>query len=450
LLNRSIKSSFLNALIFLTYPIVIMQGTTAQTDLVVASLIACAFYFLAMGFRSEKKYLALSGLAIALALGSKQTAFFILPGYLLLFIFLWAKNRGKHPGALGYFLVFFLVFFLAFGSLTYIMNYLHFGGFFGPPGAVESQSAFLTIQDKLETLRINPHRLLYNAVDPSGLPYPMKNYFVKAKAILFSNFMSYFHIELEGTTLTQNQTNFSYLTVPHLTEDEAWFGPLGFVLMSIALLAGLVNGIRKKDPLRFGLFLTTLAYTLCIIMFRPGWDPYQGRYFLSIAVLITPLINLYFSDTKFLRFFRYASVVMAVFITLTTHLLNEAKPVAVFKNNPSLIRETIWNLDRVDKMTLPNRSLRDPLRSIFSLVPEDSVLGLCIDTGVWDYPFFGEDFSQQIVPINPKEMILNQNWVSQNEIDYIVMNTNTDLWENTPPYLEIIYDYGGWILFSVK
>ena len=100
LMDRSEKSASFNALLFLSFPVVAMQATTTQTDLFVAAMIACAFYFLASGFQQKQKSsLVVSSLAIALAIGSKQTAFFVLPGYLILCLFLWLKNRKSVPGA---------------------------------------------------------------------------------------------------------------------------------------------------------------------------------------------------------------------------------------------------------------------------------------------------------------------------------------------------------------
>lgn len=450
LLNRSPKSAIFNSLLFLSYPIILMQSTTAQTDLVVAALISCAFYFLILGFKQEQnKFLSISGLGIALALGSKQTAFFILPGYLILFFFLWLKKRKEMPKAIQHFLIFTLLFFLIFGSLTYIINLVHFKGFFGLPGSVESESNFSNIQDILKILKLNPLRLTYNAIDPSGLTYPLKNYFIKAKSILFSKTLNALNIELESNALALNEHQFQYLTVPHLTEDEAWYGPLGFFLMALALIAGFIRGIQKKDIVRLGLVFTFLVYAFCIVIFRPGWDPYQGRYFLSVAVLVTPLINIYFSENKLLHITRLGMVIVAISIIITTHFLNEAKPVAIFENNPSLIRETIWNMDRIDKMTVQNRSLRYPIRAISSRIPEGSVTGLCIDSGVWDYPFFKSDFSQKIVPISPQELLLDKNWFMENKIDFVILNTKKNLYQDIPEFLTVIYEYENWKLLEV-
>lgn len=452
LLERSPKSAIFNALLFLSYPIVVMQGTTAQTDLVTAALISCAFYFLLFGFRRKQfKYLAISSLGIALALGSKQTAFFILPGYVLTFIFLWLKTHKEIPNKrILKFTVVACVFFLLFGSLTYIINISYYNGFFGPPGSAESQFGFSSFQDIFEILKNNSLRLTYSAIDPSGLTYPIKNYFIKAKARLVAGPLFVVGIDLESSAYVLTGHQFRYLSVPHLTEDEAWYGPVGFFLMAFALITATIQGLRKKDPAKSGLVLTFLIYALCILIFRPGWDPYQGRYFLSVVVLTTPLIHLSFSKKPIDKIVRIAIILLSISIIITTHLLNEGKPVAVFENNPSLIRETIWDMDRSARITIQNRSMRDPLRDIQLHLPQGSIVGLCINSGIWDYPFFGSNFSQTIVPIYPRNLFVDEEWIRAEHIDYIIFNVRETLYEDVPDFLTLIYEYDNWKLFEVN
>ena len=451
LLKRSTQSSLFNALIFLSYPIVIMQGTTSQTDLIVAAFISCAFYFLILGLKQKQiKYIPISCLGMALALGSKQTAFFILPGYFILFLLLWTKNRNEMPGYIQTFLRYFFLFFLFFGSLTYVINLIHFNGFFGPPGTVTSESGFTSIFQALEKLKLNSLRLFYNSIDPSGLPSPIKNYFIKAKSTFFSGIFNAFHINLESSAYSFSGHKFNYLTVPHLSEDESWYGPVGFILMAIAIIYGLIQGIKKKDHVKLGLVITFLIYSICIVVSRSGWDAYQGRYFLSVAVLTTPLIDMNNTKHKFLHLTRFGTIILAILIIFTTQLLNEGKPVAILENNPSLIRETIWNMDRIDKITIQDRNMRNPIKSISKFLPADANVGLCIETGMWDYPFFREDFSQKLIPISPKENLLDESWLKQNNIEYVIMNTYKELWETKPIYLELLYEYNNWKLYSVQ
>ena len=450
-LDRSKKSALLNALLFLSYPIVLMQGTTTQTDLVVASLISCAFYFLFIGFKKDQfKYLALSTLGLSLALGSKQTAFFILPGYFITFFILWWKKRKTSPKLILSFILVTLVFFLFFGSTTYIENIIYFKGFFGPPGSVKNQIKIHNFHNIFEIFKHNSLRLTYSAIDPSGLIAPIKNYFIKSKAFIFSKLEDVLHLDLEAGSWVSSGHEFNLLSIPHLTEDETWYGPIGFFLMLIALITGIYRSIKKKDATCSGLFLTFIIYSFCIIVFRPGWDPYQGRYFLSLAVLITPMIDMYFSKKKVIQVLRSMTILAAISIIITTHLFNEGKPATISENNSPLNRETIWNLDRLDKMTIQNKGLRDPLRFMISQIPPDATVGLCVDTGTWDYPFFREDFSQKLIPIMPKELLLDKDWLVENEIDLVVVNLpRTIVFQDPPDFLSLVYEFEEQKLYRV-
>ena len=88
------RNSFFSALVFLTFPIILLQSITAQNDLLAAAYISAAFYFLLKFLRKNSiVYLILSALALGLALGTKQYAVFILPGYMILLMIAVIKNK---------------------------------------------------------------------------------------------------------------------------------------------------------------------------------------------------------------------------------------------------------------------------------------------------------------------------------------------------------------------
>ena len=81
LLNYSRPQSVFAGLLWMTLPEIILQSTTTQNDLVVSGLIIACVYFLYDGLISgNSEAFVLSSLALGLALGTKQTTFFILPG----------------------------------------------------------------------------------------------------------------------------------------------------------------------------------------------------------------------------------------------------------------------------------------------------------------------------------------------------------------------------------
>ncbi len=87
-LGRQLTLAPLYALIgagaFATMPEVVLQSTSAQNDLVAAAFTGCAVYFIIDGLqRTRVASLALSVVALGLGVGTKPTAFLIVPGVAL-------------------------------------------------------------------------------------------------------------------------------------------------------------------------------------------------------------------------------------------------------------------------------------------------------------------------------------------------------------------------------
>ena len=83
------QASVFGAVVFAGFPVVVTQSWTAQNDLVVASFLAAAAYFVLGDGRPDA---VLGGLAIGLAVGTKFTAIFLLP---LLALLIWLGRRGR-------------------------------------------------------------------------------------------------------------------------------------------------------------------------------------------------------------------------------------------------------------------------------------------------------------------------------------------------------------------
>jgi len=442
LLNLSKVHALVNALLFASFPVVIMQSSTTQTDLVVAAFISCGIFFLISGIkRNRRSSIILSSLSFSLAIGAKQTTFLVLPGVLVLWVLLLFKHPRRNLSFLKSWMVSFFIFLLLFGSTTYLINFFYFSNPFGPPGTIQANMLDLRGSEILVMVKTNALRHLYTFIDPIGLPSPFREYVVKLKAYLFQPFFDLIGINLEGKSFAALQHPFSYLKVPNTTEDEAWFGLLGFCLLSTGMIINLVKGIKNRDPLRLGLLWIAFLYFLCILLFRPGWDPYQGRYFLTIAAIITPLIYFPISKSFMSTLAQIAIILIAIFFSFSTHLLNGGKPI--------IGQETIWKMDRIDKITVQNRSLREVLRWVYIKIPPNTTLGLCIDSGLWDYPLFEDGFTRTVIPIEPKMLINQQDWIKSRNIKYILINTKEKLWDELPVHIDYFYEIAGWKFFDV-
>jgi len=116
-LGLSRSAAAFGALVFATFTVVTLQAPTALNDLVVASLLAVCAYF-AMG--ASRIELALSAVALALAVGTKGTVVFALP-VLVLFV-LASQPRARLPRIIAFGLAG-----LAIGSFWFVVNLVSTG-----------------------------------------------------------------------------------------------------------------------------------------------------------------------------------------------------------------------------------------------------------------------------------------------------------------------------------
>jgi 4-amino-4-deoxy-L-arabinose transferase-like glycosyltransferase len=94
-LGLSLREGFLAGLLFVTAPAVALQASTALNDVVVASLVAAAAFFLVGATRPN---LVLAGIAVALLVGSKLTGILALPGLALVSVVA-RRHRLPHLAA---------------------------------------------------------------------------------------------------------------------------------------------------------------------------------------------------------------------------------------------------------------------------------------------------------------------------------------------------------------
>ncbi|TML71493.1 MAG: DUF2029 domain-containing protein [Actinobacteria bacterium] len=125
-IGLSPREAVFGGLVFATLPIVVLQASTAQNDLLVASFLVAAVFFL---LDASPKAPWLAGAATALAVGTKVTAPLALPLLSAIAIMIAATHRMQRLLA--------LVGGTALGAYWYVSNALHYGAWnFGfPEGA---------------------------------------------------------------------------------------------------------------------------------------------------------------------------------------------------------------------------------------------------------------------------------------------------------------------------
>jgi hypothetical protein len=471
LFGFSRKSSLLTALTFLTFPVVILQSTTAQNDLLVAAYIGIAFLFMIKFFTGGTKFeIILSSLAMALAIGTKQYAFFVLPGYFGLLFYYLMKFKTEMRRHLSVWIVSILGCSIAFGMYAYFQNLLYFGTFFGGNGSNNSTvNELITPNIFLRKLSLNSARLFTQFISCEGLPITIEKGCWETKANLLSRFFVRDNFNIEsGEYLLEIDTPFIIGERYSLNEESSWFGIASWVLVLPGVVIGFFFFLRQKRFDILFLLLTSVIHFAITSFFQRGWGPYMGRYLIVSIALIMPFTASLFSSLEKLfvgRFFTFLYCFCCTLIMVSSIVNNNSRPVVGKsqliniqqwgKENSILFQKiaykvtpfvenwySIWQLSDVDIKTRGSRHFRTPLVLVENYVPENSSLGVIAKEGfVMDYLFFGDNFSRKITAITE----INNLQVEEFTEEFLLLSPDFSIVENDT--YRFVIENDGWIIY---
>ena len=463
------RPSAFAALIFMSFPLVALQATTTQTDLVTVAFFIPAVYFLILGMRDgQYSLLSLSAISVGMGIGVKKSYFILLPvlGMIALLLIMQFGKRIWKP--LLFWSVNLLVAVALLGSYIYVSNWKNFGDPFGSPNYINTvidipQSRNET-PNRLSFARASQHksyvsnssgisrdiffeviynvpRLFYQSLDTSGLPRPLDGYSHKVKMRLAQVFFKTIGFEqIEGTAYTAPGHTFSFAQKNINEESNAWYGPLSILLILPALLIQSWRGLRQRSYLLLISGVALLIFVPLEIIFRPGWDPYQGRYFAPLVALCAPLIATWFKG-KSNSIYEWLITGLAVVIITVTLLYNPSKP-TLGKYSDEF---HIWNNSRIFIQTIQRKNDRDLYAMVDEFVPPDSTLGYYIPFFILDYPLFGEHLSRRLVPLASPSQISDLQGLRAQGIEYLLLPQ--DGYPTPPVEYQIVSHVNGWKLF---
>jgi len=457
------KNSLLSALLFLTFPIVILQSITAQNDALAACFIGAAFLFLIKAFNKDlKSYLILSALAYALAIGTKQYALFALPGYLLLFIIVILHAKGNKSRIIVHWAASFLVFTIAVGSYNYIQNEFTVGSLFGESSVVSTEPVGTQPSNLIQKVSVNSARLFTQFISCEGLPQGIEQSCIQAKATLFAPIFvnRTFNIERKVFLLEQ-ETPFKLTNQFALNEESAWFGILSWILILPAIVYGIIFSLKHKRTDGLALILTSILFFGIISSFKNGWDAYSGRYLITFVVLLMPFTALLFNQKRVFNKILVAILcVSSIFVTAYTIINNDSRPLigktefyrtkwedftftqkVAFQFLPLIKNDNnVWGEPRSILRTYDDVNYQDPMAIVEGVVPENASLGIVAKEGyVLDYLFFGDSFSRKIVAIKNGDFTQQPDSTS---VDYLLISP--DYPTLSLPKFETVIEQKGW------
>jgi hypothetical protein len=266
------------------------------------------------------------------------------------------------------------------------------------------------------------------------------------KAKIVEKLTAPIHFSLEAPVATATGHPFVLREFPWTTgsEDQSWFGILGLLILIPAAGIQFIQGIRHKEPLRIGLFLISALAIPVEVILRPGWDPYQGRYFMASAVMIAPMMACLGQSSLFARLIRWMSVAVAILILAFCSIANPAKPL----NNPWVNLRTA-SRGQLQAIQWQDQTMGNYLYMLERSLPNDAVVGFYDKGYIWDYPLFGEHFTRRVVPILLESQLGDEGWLKSQGIQYVLV----DVSQGFPPNLHrklVPYDEvkGSWMLYT--
>ena len=218
---------------------IVLQSVTTQNDLLAASFLATALYFV-LGRTTPE--LALAGLVLGLAVGTKATVVVGLPLLLLAAVLVLDRRhvlRGAALACAGFALV---------GAYGYVLNVVHTGRVLGDPSALgplrQPDLAFSGVISSTA-------RLGYNFMDLSG--YPIARDATRPIEVVGSRLFRVARIPVNPTSSTvlgPFAAPFTFELNRRAEETRSYFGPLGaLVLLPLSVGFLIAVALGRAPPL---------------------------------------------------------------------------------------------------------------------------------------------------------------------------------------------------------
>lgn len=370
-LGYSRAASAFAGLVFASLTLVVLQSTSTQNDLVTASFVCAAAYFVRSRGRAE---LALAGAAVGLALGTKISAWFALPIVGLLALVSLPPRRVAALAAAG------TVGALAFAGPFIALNLAHTGKPFGYAHEQEIFRPDVTASGTASTVV----RVLYRFIDLSG--FRVRTAWLDPIERAGEEVFDTLGIDPDPPESAGFPFSFEINVIAH--EDHAFFGPLGILLVvPLALVFALAWPLRKTSAAR-GVHGLALPLFLIVVAFAFRFSD-EARYLVVPVALASPLVA-----ATYRRSVLAAGIAGLAALTLVfAHAYNELKPTGVGAER------AVWDLPRLEAMSLDEPRRAPLLTAVEEQVPEDARLGVVLGPSDWDYPLYGPGLDRRLVPL---------------------------------------------------
>ncbi|MCZ2472103.1 glycosyltransferase family 39 protein [Aquirufa ecclesiirivi] len=403
-LGVKFKTRLFLSMLFLFLPNVLMQSITTETDIVLAAYLCSIVYYL-VAYRKQEKtiYLYLAGLTFGLALSHKITFVFSFIPLLILYAYCFLPVIQKKAFfVFKHVIIAHLLGIVLFVAATgYISNFIHYGHPIGPPTATQHQSVEragslgnLFVQGSRNVVRYG-----FDLFNLDGL----RNIMVVEK--LNHMMKTPFRVIDQGLHLgLERVTEFTIIPFTFDKRFEFYNGsPIYGSIFIFIILPSILMFIRRPNWTQ-GLFLLAFAIHFATLAFTAAYDPWKGRYMISSAIYLFPLLG-YMASYIFERkhtwsvnlIFGMVVVIISLSAIFTLGLNIRALPFTAYG------KKSILELDRISALTINRPDITKAYQNFEKLVPNNAIVALGTINDDFEYPLWGEKFSRKLIPLNPFE-----------------------------------------------
>jgi hypothetical protein len=370
---------------------VVLQSVQPKNDLVVASFVAAAAYFVRSTRRAE---IVLAGLSVGLAVGTKLTAWPALPMLLLLALVSLPRRRlafAAGAAAAGV---------LAVGAYGYVQNTAETGSPFGVSSDLASyRPSAITVPGTTSVLA----RMVYRFIDFSG--YRIRT--VWLEPIEDAGQGTFHALGIPPNPPESEGFPFTFTVNVIADVDRSFFGPLGILLIVPLSLAYLVAWAARRTTSARGVHALALPlYALFVsLTFRFSDEP---RYLLVAVALTMPLAAVLYSR-------RPVAAVVAGLAALT---LVFADAYNVTKPSGLGGARSVWSLSRAEEEGLEVPGTGALIAALDRSVPARARIGTVLAPSDFDYPLYGPSLKRTLVPLPASRPIGAAN---RDELDFVFL-----------------------------
>ncbi len=397
------RAALCGALLFGLLTTCLMEASTAQNDLFLTAGMGSAVYFFLAWRRAPAIWrLTLSGVSLGLAIGTKASALLAMPS--LIVIALCAaltkstapstESRSPSRTALS-------VTAAIAGVLLFVLpaGYLRNLNVVGHPvasAAVRAEHSFegRALSDRVQAGGRNALRYAIEFLSLDGIrPCPAAQAVQDGLRSIPHAALSFVGCDLERTAPSGDTREPYSLTRPPIShEDESYFGILGF---GLALPIGLLVLVRLLKP-PAGWMLAAAAFVFFLAQSIAGpFDPWRGRYFMVMGLLVAPLTGYYLTHGRGALFNGLATLIVAAGCmgALSAVAFHEGR--ALFGAEDSFFGQS-----RIEQLAANRPKYGQALERFEELVPENAVVAVCLEPNSHEYPLFGPHRTRRLIPLN--------------------------------------------------